>query len=58
MYLFQGDKAKIQQVNDMEQVLSNLYNSIKWIENASVDLTYQVDDIQNKIDTHANKHIR
>ena len=34
----------------MEKTLENFYSSLKWVENAAVDLKFQVDDIQNKID--------
>lgn len=34
----------------MEMALANFYSSLKWIENASVDLKFQVEDIQNKIE--------
>ena len=35
----------------MEKTLENFYASLKWIENATVDLKFQVDDIQGKVDT-------
>ena len=39
----------------MEKTLENFYASLKWIENATVDLKFQVDDIEGKIDSrHAN----
>jgi len=34
----------------MERTLENFYSSLKWIENATVDLKFQVDDIQTKVD--------
>lgn len=51
MYTYGGDEKKRQQVSDMEKTLDNFYATIKWIENATVDLKFQVDDIQTKIDT-------
>lgn len=35
----------------MEKALENFYSSLKWIENASVDLNFQVEDIENKVNT-------
>jgi hypothetical protein len=49
-YLYKGDPSKVQQVNEMEMALSNFYSSMKWIENAAVDLKFQVEDIQDRID--------
>ena len=41
----------------MEKTLENFYASLKWIENATVDLKFQVDDIEGKIDSrHANQN--
>ena len=53
LYLYKSDESKVQQVNDMEMALANFYSSLKWIENASVDLKFQVEDIQNKVDARA-----
>ena len=53
MYLFGADDSKRKQVTDMERSLENFYSSLKWIENATVDLKFQVDDIQKKVD-HQN----
>jgi len=36
----------------MEKSLANFYSSLKWIENASVDLKFQVDEIQQKINVN------
>ena len=49
LYLYKSDQSKAQQVNEMEMALSNFYSSLKWIENASVDLKFQVEEIENKI---------
>jgi len=40
LYLYKNDQSKAQQVNDMEMALANFYSSLKWIENASVDLKF------------------
>ena len=41
----------------MEKTLENFYASLKWIENATVDLKFQVDDIEGKIDSrHSNQN--
>ena len=50
LYLLGGDENKRQQLTDMEKTLENFYSSLKWIENATVDLKFQTDDIQTKID--------
>jgi len=47
-----NDPAKSQNVADMEKSLANFYSSLKWIENASVDLKFQVDEIQQKINVN------
>ena len=56
MYVFGGDETKKQQVTDMERTLENFYSCLKWIENATVDLRFQVDDIQHKIDGQSAAH--
>jgi len=45
LYLTGVDESKRDQVNNMEKSLENFYSSLKWIENATVDLKFQVDDI-------------
>ncbi len=40
MYLFGADDSKRKQVTDMERSLENFYSSLKWIENATVDLKF------------------
>ncbi len=40
LYLFGGDTSKRNQVADMEKTLENFYSSLKWIENATVDLKF------------------
>ena len=51
IYLNNGSSNQAEQVTDMEKTLENFYASLKWIENATVDLKFQVDDIQGKVDT-------
>ena len=51
IYLSNGNSNQAEQVTDMEKTLENFYASLKWIENATVDLKFQVDDIQGKVDT-------
>ena len=45
LYAFGNDESKKQQVTDMEKTLENFYSSLKWIENATTDLKFQVEDI-------------
>jgi len=40
LYVFGGDETKKQKVGDMENTLENFYSCLKWIENATVDLTF------------------
>jgi len=40
LYLFRSDASNIQQVTDMERILENFNSSLKWIEDATVDLKF------------------
>ena len=52
LYLLDNcEPSKRQNVTNMERTLENFYSSLKWIENATVDLKFQVDDISNRVDT-------
>ena len=50
-FIENSEPSKRQQVTNMERTLENFYSSLKWIENATVDLKFQVDDISNRVDT-------
>ena len=43
------DNTKKEQLTQMEKSLENFYQSLKWIENTSVDLNFQVEDIEQKV---------
>ena len=49
-YLLVGDPSKIKQVHEIEQSLTIFYSAMKWIENVSTDLNFQLDLLQKKAD--------
>ena len=54
IYVIGNDDEKRQKVTQMETTLENFYSCLKWIENATADLSFQVDDIQAKVDGQTN----
>ena len=37
----------------MEMSLGNFYSSMKWIENATVDLGYQIEEIHDRVNNQS-----